>query len=135
VQRRVGRLDLDGDLGLAVVGQRDVLDRADAAAADLDVVVLDQLAGVLEAQLLGAAPVAAEQQHGDDGDGEDERTQRRPARRVHARPFRITDVCRAVSSGREMREVWVAFRCVGARASCRGRVRRVLELFHAQRPL
>ena len=113
VQRRVGLLDRDRDLGLVVVGQRDLADRADAPAADLHVVVLDELPGVLEAQLVGGAAVASQQQDGDDGDGEDERAQRHAARRVHARPFRITDVCRAVSSGRVMREVWVGFRCVG----------------------
>jgi hypothetical protein len=104
VQRRVVALHRDGDLGLVVVGEADLAHRADAPAADLHVVVLDQLAGVLEAQLVGAPAVAPEEQDGDDGDGEDERAQRRAARRVHARPFRITDGCRAVSSGREMRE-------------------------------
>ena len=51
-------VDLDRDLGLVVVGQR-MLDRADAAPADLHVVALHELAGVLEAQLVLRLPVAA----------------------------------------------------------------------------
>ena len=84
--------------------------RADAAAADLHVVVLDELAGVLEAQLVLRAAVAAQQQHGDHDDGEDERAERDAAGRVHARPFRRPDAWRAVGSGRVMRDgaMWVS---------------------------
>ena len=79
-----------------------------APPADLHVVVLDELAGVLEAQLVGAPAVAPEEQNSDHGDGEDECAQRRAAGRVHARPFRMTDAWRAVGSGLVMRErcVW-----------------------------
>ena len=53
MQRRDVVVDADRDLGLVVVGQRQVLDRADALAADLHLAALDELPGVLEASRYG----------------------------------------------------------------------------------
>ena len=66
-QRRVGLLHRDLDRGLVVLGQLDLAHRADAAAADLHVVVLDELARVLEQQRVLGAAVASEQEqpHGE----------------------------------------------------------------------
>ena len=72
-QRRVGLLDLHAHARAVVVGQRDLADGADAAAADLHVVVLDQLAGVLEQQVVRVRLAAAEQQDGNEHDRQDER--------------------------------------------------------------
>jgi hypothetical protein len=52
VQRGDVVVDLDRDLRLLVVGQREVRDRADALAADLDLAALHELAGVLEDELV-----------------------------------------------------------------------------------
>ena len=57
-QRRVGLLDLDLDRGLVVVGQLDRAHGADPPAADLHVVVLDELAGGLEEQRVLVAAAA-----------------------------------------------------------------------------
>ncbi len=65
-QRRVGLLHGDLDRRLVVVGQLDALDRADAAPADLHVVVDDELAGVLEQERVLRAGVAAEQEQPQD---------------------------------------------------------------------
>ena len=83
VQRREVVVDRDLDLGLVVVGQLDVADRADAAPADLHVVVLDELAGVLEAQAVRGRVAVAQQHDGDDGDHGDEREERDAASRRH----------------------------------------------------
>ena len=69
-QRRVGLLDLDPHAGAVVVGQRDRADRADPAAADLHVVALDELAGVLEHQVVLVRVTPAQEEHGDEHDGE-----------------------------------------------------------------
>ena len=82
-QRRVGLLDDDLDRRLVVVGQLDLAHRADAAAADLHVVVDDELAGALEQQrVLGAAGAAEQQQPDDQAYGQRERYGRgRPCHR------------------------------------------------------
>ena len=69
-QRRVRLLDLDADARAVVVGERDRADRADAAAADLHVVVLDELARVLEHEVVLVRRAPAQEQHGDEDDGE-----------------------------------------------------------------
>ena len=85
VQRRVGLVDLDRDLGQVVGRQLDVGDAADAAAADLHVVVLDQLAGALEDErVLVLAAAGQQQDRHDDGDGQ--RADGEPAREGHAVP-------------------------------------------------
>ena len=64
-QRRVIVVDRELDLGVAVVGDLDALDRADRHAAHLDGVALHELTGVQEARLdLVAAPAAAEEDEG-----------------------------------------------------------------------
>jgi hypothetical protein len=63
VQRRIRLLDGDRDRRLVVRRELDGLDRADPPAADLDVVVLHELARVLEQQrVLVAARPAEDQQ-------------------------------------------------------------------------
>ncbi len=52
--------DADHDLGEVVVGQLDALDRADRLAADQDLVVGNELAGVLEEEVVAVLAVAAE---------------------------------------------------------------------------
>jgi hypothetical protein len=69
-QRRELVRDLDVDLGLVVVGEVDLAHRADAASADLHVVVLDELARVLEAQLVARLVAAPEQEHRDEHGGD-----------------------------------------------------------------
>src|SRR5205807_9853986 len=61
-----GVADRDLDTREVAVGQRDVLDGADRPAADLHVVALDQLAGVLEVDVVGLAAAAAKDDDGDD---------------------------------------------------------------------
>ena len=56
-------VDLDLDLGLAVVGQGDVLDLPHLRARDLDEVALDELGGVLEAQRVRVAAVTGAEKH------------------------------------------------------------------------
>ena len=69
-QRRVLLVDAEGQLGLAVGGEADVLDLAGRHAGDLHEVALDELRGVLEARLdLVAVAGPAQQQHRDDRDG------------------------------------------------------------------
>ena len=63
VQRREVVVDRDRDLRLVVVRQLDLAHRADAAAADLDVVVLDELPRVLEHQLVRVLAAARQQDH------------------------------------------------------------------------
>src|SRR3954454_7017480 len=82
-RRREAAVDGDLDLGLVVVGQRDVADRSDAAPADLHVVVLEELARVLEAQAIRRRVAVAHQDHGDDGDDGQQRDDREAARRGH----------------------------------------------------
>jgi hypothetical protein len=73
-QRRVGLLHADLDRRQVVGRQLDALDRADAPAADLHVVVGHELAGVLEQQrVLGAAAAAEQQQPRREQDDERER--------------------------------------------------------------
>src|SRR3954452_15387636 len=69
-QRRIGLLDLDVDARLVAVRQRDLADGADAAATDLHVVVLDELTGVLEHEVVLVRAASAEEQHGDEHDRE-----------------------------------------------------------------
>jgi hypothetical protein len=58
------------DDGLAVRGQRDVVDAADGRSPDLDLVPLDQLPGVEEVSLDGVTAAATrEQQDRNDNDG------------------------------------------------------------------
>ena len=56
VQRSEVVVDLDRDLGLVVVRQLDVGDLADVLAGDLDLVAVDELAGVLEADVVLVPP-------------------------------------------------------------------------------
>jgi hypothetical protein len=55
-------LDVEGELGLAVVAELDLGDRADAATRDLDEVALDDVRRRLEARLDGVALVSAQEQ-------------------------------------------------------------------------
>ncbi len=57
--------DLDVDLGEVVVGELDAFDRADRGAADQDLVVGHELAGVLEDERVLVAAVAAEEDEGE----------------------------------------------------------------------
>ena len=68
--------DADDDLGQVVVGQLDAFDRADRLAADQHLVVGDELAGVLEEEVVLVFAAAAEEDdgerdHGDREDGDD----------------------------------------------------------------
>ena len=76
--------DRDLDRGLVVVGQRDRVHRADAPAPDLDVVALDDLARVGEAQLVLGAAAAEEEQPPHDEDRGDERADGEAAGGGHA---------------------------------------------------
>jgi hypothetical protein len=67
-ERRVALLDAEADLGAAVVGDRDLLDRAGGHAADDDGVALDELAGVLEHRPHLVARAAAEEDDRDEDD-------------------------------------------------------------------
>ena len=58
--------DFDLDLGQVVVGELDAFDRADRRAADQDLVVRHELAGVLENERVLVAAVAAEEDEGED---------------------------------------------------------------------
>ena len=58
--------DRDLHFGEVVVGQLDAFDRAHGLAADLDLVVGHELAGVLEEQVVLVAAVAAEEDHPED---------------------------------------------------------------------
>ena len=55
--------DRDLDFGEVVVGELDAFDRADRLAADQDLVVGHELAGVLEEQVVLVAAAAAEEDH------------------------------------------------------------------------
>ena len=80
-QRRVGLLDLDLDGCEVVVGELDRAHGADPPAADLHVVVLDELARRLEHERVLVAAAAAEQQQvSREEDRQDERGQRDAAR-------------------------------------------------------
>jgi hypothetical protein len=72
-------------------------DRADAPAADLDVVVLDELAGVLEDQLVLMAAVAFEQQPRDKDHHQSERREGSPA--GHGHPAASCDKPLLIGSG------------------------------------
>jgi hypothetical protein len=67
----VGDPQLDGRL--AVVGQPDVLDRADGQARDLDAVALDELAGRDEVGGDGVAVAPAQDDPAADGDSRQQR--------------------------------------------------------------
>ena len=54
-------VDADFDLGEVVVGEADFFDRADRVAADQHLVAIDELAGVLEDELVLVAAVATEE--------------------------------------------------------------------------
>ena len=70
-------IDGDLDLGLAVVGELDLVDGADRLAADQDLVALDELAAGLEQEpVLVAAVAAAEEDEGDRDDDEHQRAER-----------------------------------------------------------
>ena len=73
--------DADNDLGQVVVGQLDAFHRANRLAADQDLVVGHELAGVLEEQvvLVFAAAVEDHVAEGEDRDDED-RDHRHPRR-------------------------------------------------------
>ena len=118
-QRRVGLLDLHADARAVVVGQRDLAHRADAAAADLHVVVLDELAGVLEHEVVPVDVAAAEQQHRDEHD------RKRRARRA-ATP-RASDIETLVLSQVRIRAVH------GVRPCGRGKLSRI-RLLRVTRP-
>ena len=80
-QRGVLLVDAQGQLGLAVGREADVLDLAGRHAGDLHEVALDELRGVLEARLdLVAVAGPAQQQHRDDRDGGDKGDERDDAR-------------------------------------------------------
>ena len=67
-------VDADVDLGQVVVGEADAFDRADRLAADQHLVVGDELAGVLEQELVLMAAAAAEEDDGErDHDGREGR--------------------------------------------------------------
>ena len=85
-QRRVGLLDADADRRLVVVGQLDLVDRADRAPADLDVVAHDQLARVLEDQRVLVARIPEGEQV--DGQRRDQRdTEQRPGNGPASRSY------------------------------------------------
>ena len=54
-------------------------DLADRLAGDLDLIAVDELAGVLEAELVLVSPAAPEHQHTDRDDRSDERAEGRAA--------------------------------------------------------
>jgi hypothetical protein len=72
-QRRVRVVDRELDLGLAVVGDLDALDRADRDTTRLDRVPPHELAGVDEARLDAVAAGASEQDEGEQGHRGDHR--------------------------------------------------------------
>ena len=76
VKRCQRGVDVDRDLRLVVMGQRDARDAAHRHAADLHLVAPHELAGFAEDQLVVGAASAGEQEVGDDQHDEAERAER-----------------------------------------------------------
>ena len=74
---------------LGVLGERDLVDRADRLAADQDLVAGDELAAGLEQELVLVPLVAAEEQQRDEHDGDDERADPRDPRQEPSRSSAI----------------------------------------------
>ena len=82
-------VDRDRHLGLGVVGERDLVDRAHRLAADQDLVAGHELAAGLELEVVAVAVVAPEEQHRDQDRGDDQRTDTRDARDQPPRSWAI----------------------------------------------
>ena len=82
-------VDRDRDLSLSVVGQRDAVDGADRLARDKHLVAGDELATVLEHQVVGATRARAEQNHEHEHESDEEcpagRRPRDPGSTAHVR--------------------------------------------------
>ena len=77
------------DRGLVVVGQVDRVDHADALARDQHLVAGHELAAGLEEQPVLVAPAAAEQQHDDDREGDQDRRHRGDPSRGRSAPLAV----------------------------------------------
>ena len=87
VQRReVLVVDRDLDVGLVVLGQLDVRDLADREAADLDLVALHELVGVLEVDRVLGPAAGSEHEDADSQDRHDERSDGRGPSDRHSCP-------------------------------------------------
>ena len=93
LERRVGLVDAEGDQGVAVVGQANVVDLADVGAPDRHHLAADELGGVREVGgdlVVGGVAAAGQDEDGGDGDdrddGEDKRTTNQPR---HARTLTV----------------------------------------------